>query len=149
MGKCKIICICLSVSFKLTMSNLCPFLWLLALTPSAPLALMPPPSSGGSQASTVSRLQMQLHLHDLQQNATDLRKQLAQLRKMQVRRYYLVHLDTQQVIEHAWHDKAACDKSHLSSMLIWVFLLTMGDHQKRSMSGQFVTCLVSIFNTSH
>ncbi|XP_016297013.1 SRC kinase signaling inhibitor 1-like [Sinocyclocheilus anshuiensis] len=55
-----------------------------ALTPSAPLALMPPPSSGGSQASTVSRLQMHLHLHDLQQNATDLRKQLAQLRKMQL-----------------------------------------------------------------
>ncbi|XP_055047871.2 SRC kinase signaling inhibitor 1 isoform X2 [Misgurnus anguillicaudatus] len=55
-----------------------------ALTPSAPLALMPPPSSGGSQSSTVSRLQMQLHLHDLQQNATDLRKQLAQLRKMQL-----------------------------------------------------------------
>uniref|UniRef100_A0A671NS36 SRC kinase signaling inhibitor 1-like n=1 Tax=Sinocyclocheilus anshuiensis TaxID=1608454 RepID=A0A671NS36_9TELE len=54
------------------------------LTPSAPLALMPPPSSGGSQASTVSRLQMHLHLHDLQQNATDLRKQLAQLRKMQL-----------------------------------------------------------------
>ncbi|XP_056609904.1 SRC kinase signaling inhibitor 1 isoform X1 [Triplophysa dalaica] len=55
-----------------------------ALTPSAPLALMPPPSSGGSQASTVSRLQMQLHMHDLQQNATDLRKQLTQLRKMQL-----------------------------------------------------------------
>uniref|UniRef100_A0A672R9A7 SRC kinase signaling inhibitor 1-like n=1 Tax=Sinocyclocheilus grahami TaxID=75366 RepID=A0A672R9A7_SINGR len=55
-----------------------------ALTPSAPLALMPPPSSGGSRASTVSRLQMHLHLHDLQQNATDLRKQLAQLRKMQL-----------------------------------------------------------------
>ncbi|XP_077069271.1 SRC kinase signaling inhibitor 1 isoform X28 [Siphateles boraxobius] len=54
------------------------------LTPSAPLALMPPPSSGVSQASTVSRLQMQLHLHDLQQNATDLRKQLSQLRKMQL-----------------------------------------------------------------
>uniref|UniRef100_A0A672SHQ7 SRC kinase signaling inhibitor 1-like n=1 Tax=Sinocyclocheilus grahami TaxID=75366 RepID=A0A672SHQ7_SINGR len=54
------------------------------LTPSAPLALMPPPSSGCSQASTVSRLQMQLHLHDLQQNSTDLRKQLAQLRKMQL-----------------------------------------------------------------
>uniref|UniRef100_A0A672R9B2 SRC kinase signaling inhibitor 1-like n=1 Tax=Sinocyclocheilus grahami TaxID=75366 RepID=A0A672R9B2_SINGR len=54
------------------------------LTPSAPLALMPPPSSGGSRASTVSRLQMHLHLHDLQQNATDLRKQLAQLRKMQL-----------------------------------------------------------------
>uniref|UniRef100_A0A673JX10 SRC kinase signaling inhibitor 1-like n=1 Tax=Sinocyclocheilus rhinocerous TaxID=307959 RepID=A0A673JX10_9TELE len=60
------------------------FLWNQSLTPSAPLALMPPPSSGGSQASTVSRLQMQLHLNDLQQNATDLRKQLAQLRKMQL-----------------------------------------------------------------
>ncbi|KAI1884121.1 hypothetical protein AGOR_G00223190 [Albula goreensis] len=54
------------------------------LTPSAPLALMPPPPSGATQATTVSRLQMQLHLHDLQQNATDLREQLSQLRKMQL-----------------------------------------------------------------
>uniref|UniRef100_A0A673X6U6 SRC kinase signaling inhibitor 1 n=1 Tax=Salmo trutta TaxID=8032 RepID=A0A673X6U6_SALTR len=54
------------------------------LTPSAPLALMPPPPSGDSQVPTVTRLQMQLHLHDLQQNATDLRKQLSQLRKMQL-----------------------------------------------------------------
>ncbi|XP_042183357.1 SRC kinase signaling inhibitor 1-like isoform X5 [Oncorhynchus tshawytscha] len=54
------------------------------LTPSAPLALMPPPPSGDSQVTTVTRLQMQLHLHDLQQNATDLRKQLSQLRKMQL-----------------------------------------------------------------
>uniref|UniRef100_A0AAY4D026 Actin interacting protein 3-like C-terminal domain-containing protein n=1 Tax=Denticeps clupeoides TaxID=299321 RepID=A0AAY4D026_9TELE len=54
------------------------------LTPSAPLALMPPPPSGVNQATTVTRLQMQLHLHDLQQNATDLRKQLNQLRKMQL-----------------------------------------------------------------
>ncbi|KAG5280002.1 hypothetical protein AALO_G00083860 [Alosa alosa] len=53
-------------------------------TPSAPLALMPPPPSGGSPASTVSKLQMQLHLHDLKQNATDLRKQLSHLRKMQL-----------------------------------------------------------------
>ncbi|KAL2101195.1 hypothetical protein ACEWY4_002956 [Coilia grayii] len=53
-------------------------------TPSAPLALMPPPPSGGSPASTVSKLQMQLHLHDLKQNATDLRKQLSHLRKMQM-----------------------------------------------------------------
>ncbi|KAM6957628.1 SRC kinase signaling inhibitor 1 [Aplochiton taeniatus] len=52
-------------------------------TPSAPLALMPPPSIT-TQANTVSRLQMQLNLHDLQQNATDLRKQLSQLRKMQL-----------------------------------------------------------------
>ncbi|XP_045077444.1 SRC kinase signaling inhibitor 1-like [Coregonus clupeaformis] len=55
-----------------------------ALTPSAPLALMPPPPSGDTQVTTVTRLQMQLHLHDLQQNATDLRKQLSQLRKMQL-----------------------------------------------------------------
>uniref|UniRef100_A0A668AWN5 SRC kinase signaling inhibitor 1 n=1 Tax=Myripristis murdjan TaxID=586833 RepID=A0A668AWN5_9TELE len=54
------------------------------LTPSAPLALMPPPPSNTSQANSVSRMQMQLHLHDLQQNATDLRKQLTQLRKMQL-----------------------------------------------------------------
>ncbi|XP_041718840.2 SRC kinase signaling inhibitor 1-like [Coregonus clupeaformis] len=54
------------------------------LTPSAPLALMPPPPSGDTQVTTVTRLQMQLHLHDLQQNATDLRKQLSQLRKMQL-----------------------------------------------------------------
>ncbi|XP_051569946.1 SRC kinase signaling inhibitor 1-like isoform X1 [Myxocyprinus asiaticus] len=62
-----------------------------ALTPSAPLALMPPPSSSSSQASTISRLQMQLHLHDLQQNTTDLRKQLAQLRKMQLQNQDSMH----------------------------------------------------------
>ncbi|KAL7860732.1 hypothetical protein AOLI_G00170810 [Acnodon oligacanthus] len=53
------------------------------LTPSAPLALMPPPAMT-PQGSNVSRLQMQLHLHELKQNATDLRKQLDQLRKMQM-----------------------------------------------------------------
>ncbi|CAJ1076135.1 SRC kinase signaling inhibitor 1 isoform X7 [Xyrichtys novacula] len=50
-----------------------------AHTPSAPLALMPPPPS-----NSVGRLQMKLHLHGLQQNATDLRKQLTQLRKTQL-----------------------------------------------------------------
>ncbi|KAK5881668.1 hypothetical protein CesoFtcFv8_022443 [Champsocephalus esox] len=55
-----------------------------ALTPSAPLALMPPPSSGGNQPVTVSRLQMQLHLQGLQQNTNALRKQLSQLRNMQL-----------------------------------------------------------------
>ncbi|XP_070837043.1 SRC kinase signaling inhibitor 1 isoform X7 [Chaetodon trifascialis] len=53
-------------------------------TPSAPLALMPPPPSNTSQVNSIGRLQMQLHLHGLQQNATDLRKQLTQLRKTQL-----------------------------------------------------------------
>ncbi|XP_049416923.1 SRC kinase signaling inhibitor 1-like isoform X1 [Epinephelus fuscoguttatus] len=55
-----------------------------AHTPSAPLALMPPPPSNTTQVNSVGRLQMQLHLHGLQQNATDLRKQLSQLRRMQM-----------------------------------------------------------------
>lgn len=59
------------------------FCWA-ALTPSAPLALMPPPPSGANQPVTVSRLQMQLHLQGLQQNTNALRKQLSQLRNMQV-----------------------------------------------------------------
>ncbi|XP_035766778.1 SRC kinase signaling inhibitor 1 [Neolamprologus brichardi] len=53
-------------------------------TPSAPLALMPPPPSNSIQVNSVGRLQMQLHLHGLQQNASDLRKQLNQLRKIQL-----------------------------------------------------------------
>ncbi|XP_048847714.1 SRC kinase signaling inhibitor 1 isoform X8 [Brienomyrus brachyistius] len=59
-------------------------------TPSAPLALMPPPPRGATQATTVTRLQMQLHLHDLRQNASDLRDQLSQLRKMQLQNQDLV-----------------------------------------------------------
>ncbi|XP_041813542.1 SRC kinase signaling inhibitor 1 [Chelmon rostratus] len=55
-----------------------------ANTPSAPLALMPPPPSNTTQVNSIGRLQMQLHLHGLQQNATDLRKQLTQLRKTQL-----------------------------------------------------------------
>uniref|UniRef100_A0A4W5M8B4 SRC kinase signaling inhibitor 1 n=1 Tax=Hucho hucho TaxID=62062 RepID=A0A4W5M8B4_9TELE len=55
-----------------------------ALTLSAPLALMPPPLIGSSQPLTVSRLQMQIHLHDLQQNTSELRKQLSQLRNIQL-----------------------------------------------------------------
>ncbi|KAF1373525.1 hypothetical protein PFLUV_G00239790 [Perca fluviatilis] len=54
------------------------------LTPSAPLALMPPPPSGPNQPVTVSRLQMQLHLQGLQQNTNALRKQLSQLRNIQL-----------------------------------------------------------------
>uniref|UniRef100_A0A8C6TLM6 SRC kinase signaling inhibitor 1 n=1 Tax=Neogobius melanostomus TaxID=47308 RepID=A0A8C6TLM6_9GOBI len=53
-------------------------------TPSAPLALMPPPPTNTLHVNSVGRLQMKLHLHGLQQNATDLRKQLSQLRKMQL-----------------------------------------------------------------
>ncbi|XP_061080084.1 SRC kinase signaling inhibitor 1-like [Conger conger] len=56
-----------------------------ALTPSAPLALMPPPPPAGEpQGDSVTQLQMQLHLHDLQQNASELRSQLSQLRKLQL-----------------------------------------------------------------
>ncbi|XP_026181676.1 SRC kinase signaling inhibitor 1 [Mastacembelus armatus] len=55
-----------------------------AHTPSAPLALMPPPPSNTTHVNSMGRLQMQLHLHGLQQNATDLRKQLTQLRKIQL-----------------------------------------------------------------
>uniref|UniRef100_A0A3B5QUV8 SRC kinase signaling inhibitor 1 n=2 Tax=Xiphophorus maculatus TaxID=8083 RepID=A0A3B5QUV8_XIPMA len=55
-----------------------------ANTPSAPLALMPPPPSNTTLVNGVGRLQMKLHLHGLQQNATDLRKQLGQLRKIQM-----------------------------------------------------------------
>lgn len=45
---------------------------------------MPPPPSGANQPVSVSRLQMQLHLQGLQQNTNALRKQLSQLRNMQV-----------------------------------------------------------------
>ncbi|XP_034395188.1 SRC kinase signaling inhibitor 1 [Cyclopterus lumpus] len=55
-----------------------------AHTPSAPLALMPPPPSNTTPVNSAGRLQMQLHLHGLQHNATDLRKQLGQLRKIQM-----------------------------------------------------------------
>uniref|UniRef100_H2SX88 SRC kinase signaling inhibitor 1 n=1 Tax=Takifugu rubripes TaxID=31033 RepID=H2SX88_TAKRU len=54
------------------------------LTPLAPLALMPPPPSGANQPVSVSRLQMQLHLQGLQQSTSALRKQLSQLRNMQL-----------------------------------------------------------------
>ncbi|KAJ3608186.1 hypothetical protein NHX12_025236, partial [Muraenolepis orangiensis] len=55
-----------------------------AQTPSAPLALMPPPPSGANQPIPVSRLQMQLHLQGLQQNTNSLRSQLSQLRHIQL-----------------------------------------------------------------
>lgn len=45
---------------------------------------MPPPPSGANQPVSVSRLQMQLHLQGLQQSTNALRKQLSQLRNMQV-----------------------------------------------------------------
>ncbi|NXD17011.1 SRCN1 inhibitor, partial [Nothocercus nigrocapillus] len=49
---------------------------------------VPPPPSATStpagQPTAVTRLHMQLHLHDLQQNASDLRNQLQQLKKLQL-----------------------------------------------------------------
>uniref|UniRef100_A0A803T5H6 SRC kinase signaling inhibitor 1 n=2 Tax=Anolis carolinensis TaxID=28377 RepID=A0A803T5H6_ANOCA len=47
----------------------------------------PPPSVTGTpagQPTAITRLHMQLHLHDLQQNASDLRNQLLQLKKLQI-----------------------------------------------------------------
>lgn len=47
----------------------------------------PPPSATSTpagQPTAITRLHMQLHLHDLQQNASDLRNQLQQLKKLQV-----------------------------------------------------------------
>ncbi|KAM6449482.1 SRC kinase signaling inhibitor 1 isoform 4-T5 [Liasis olivaceus] len=47
----------------------------------------PPPSTTGTpagQPTAITRLHMQLHLHDLQQNASDLRNQLQQLKKLQL-----------------------------------------------------------------
>ncbi|XP_043911219.1 SRC kinase signaling inhibitor 1 isoform X2 [Protopterus annectens] len=41
-----------------------------------------PPASG--QPTAITRLQMQLHLHELQQNASDLRNQLQKLKKLQI-----------------------------------------------------------------
>ncbi|XP_077406455.1 SRC kinase signaling inhibitor 1-like [Vanacampus margaritifer] len=58
-----------------------------AVTPSGPLALMPPPPSApadGDQPLSVSRVQMQRHLLGLQQSTIALRTQLSQLRNMQL-----------------------------------------------------------------
>nr|XP_020641196.1 SRC kinase signaling inhibitor 1 isoform X3 [Pogona vitticeps]XP_020641197.1 SRC kinase signaling inhibitor 1 isoform X3 [Pogona vitticeps] len=48
----------------------------------------PPPQSAtgtpAGQPTAITRLHMQLHLHDLQQNASDLRNQLQQLKKLQL-----------------------------------------------------------------
>ncbi|XP_044154037.1 SRC kinase signaling inhibitor 1 [Bufo gargarizans] len=41
-------------------------------------------STPADQSKAISRLQMQLHLHDLQHNASELRNQLQQLKKMQL-----------------------------------------------------------------
>lgn len=52
-----------------------------------PSACTPPPSATSTpagQPTAITRLHMQLHLHDLQQNASDLRNQLQQLKKLQV-----------------------------------------------------------------
>ncbi|XP_015267913.1 PREDICTED: SRC kinase signaling inhibitor 1 [Gekko japonicus] len=52
-----------------------------------PVPVPPPPSATGTpagQPTAITRLHMQLHLHDLQQNASDLRNQLQQLKKLQL-----------------------------------------------------------------
>ncbi|XP_064030587.1 SRC kinase signaling inhibitor 1 isoform X11 [Pogoniulus pusillus] len=53
-----------------------------------PVPAPPPPSASstpaGGQPTAITRLHMQLHLHDLQQNASDLRNQLQQLKKLQL-----------------------------------------------------------------
>ncbi|CAM9798753.1 unnamed protein product [Bubo scandiacus] len=52
-----------------------------------PVPAPPPPSASSTpagQPTAITRLHMQLHLHDLQQNASDLRNQLQQLKKLQL-----------------------------------------------------------------
>uniref|UniRef100_A0A663E6M8 SRC kinase signaling inhibitor 1 n=1 Tax=Aquila chrysaetos chrysaetos TaxID=223781 RepID=A0A663E6M8_AQUCH len=44
----------------------------------------PPPARRRGSPTAITRLHMQLHLHDLQQNASDLRNQLQQLKKLQL-----------------------------------------------------------------
>ncbi|XP_017556236.1 SRC kinase signaling inhibitor 1 isoform X1 [Pygocentrus nattereri] len=63
-----------------------------ATTPSAPLALMPPPPTGLSQPINMSRSQMQLHLSELQHSTVELRRQLTQLRKLQLQNQDSVHV---------------------------------------------------------
>lgn len=46
---------------------------------------MPPPPSNAAHVNSINHLQMQLYLGGLKKNATDLRKQLTQLRKTQVK----------------------------------------------------------------
>ncbi|XP_035386715.1 SRC kinase signaling inhibitor 1 isoform X3 [Electrophorus electricus] len=62
-----------------------------SMTPSAPLALMPPPPKAASQPIMMSRSQMQLHLNELQESTSDLRRQLSQLRKLQLQNQDSVH----------------------------------------------------------
>ncbi|XP_068774991.1 SRC kinase signaling inhibitor 1 isoform X5 [Struthio camelus] len=52
-----------------------------------PVPVPPPPSATSTpagQPTAITRLHMQLHLHDLQQNASDIRNQLQQLKKLQL-----------------------------------------------------------------
>ncbi|XP_067824871.1 SRC kinase signaling inhibitor 1 isoform X2 [Heptranchias perlo] len=55
------------------------------LSPSVrSIAASSAPAASISHPTAITRLQMQLHLHDLQQNASDLQNQLQQLRKLQL-----------------------------------------------------------------
>ncbi|XP_062485761.1 SRC kinase signaling inhibitor 1 isoform X11 [Pezoporus occidentalis] len=58
-----------------------------------PVPAPPPPSASSTpagQPTAITRLHMQLHLHDLQQNASDLRNQLQQLKKLQLQNQEMV-----------------------------------------------------------
>ncbi|XP_030364737.1 SRC kinase signaling inhibitor 1 isoform X6 [Strigops habroptila] len=58
-----------------------------------PVPAPPPPSATSTpagQPTAITRLHMQLHLHDLQQNASDLRNQLQQLKKLQLQNQEMV-----------------------------------------------------------
>ncbi|KAM6042470.1 SRC kinase signaling inhibitor 1 isoform 2-T2 [Theristicus caerulescens] len=59
-----------------------------------PVPAPPPPSATSTpagQPTAITRLHMQLHLHDLQQNTSDLRNQLQQLKKL--------HLQNQEMVK--------------------------------------------------
>ncbi|XP_040473610.1 SRC kinase signaling inhibitor 1 isoform X2 [Falco naumanni] len=58
-----------------------------------PVPAPPPPSATSTpagQPTAITRLHMQLHLHDLQQNTSDLRNQLQQLKKLQLQNQEMV-----------------------------------------------------------
>lgn len=80
---------------------------------------MPPPPSNAAHVNSINHLQMQLHLSGLKKNATDLRKQLTQLRKTQVHggggaRYYL---DFYGGVDKMWHFVPVTNRPETTVML--------------------------------